>query len=147
MSYLAHHTYVTPILLHYLDKTKVLQMFALLPEIRLDPTVFLCFSCFTFPNGSEKGISPNFGGGRFVTSPPVGDNFIGLCKIGIGSWIETQVLFHFYFNNTKNMRHSKNFAPLFGQKKCSANFCSVTGNSVGSGCVSLFLVFYISQRE
>jgi hypothetical protein len=42
-----------------LDKKSVLPIFALLPEIRLDPAVFLCFSCFTFPNGSEKGISPN----------------------------------------------------------------------------------------
>ena len=109
-------------------------------------TVFMTFPMYKVEHPPIFVFS-YFGGGRFVTSPPVGDNFIGLCKIGIGSWIETQVLFHFYFNNTKNMRHSKNFAPLFGQKKCSANFCSVTGNSVGSGCVSLFLVFYISQRE
>jgi hypothetical protein len=50
----------------------------------------------------------------------------------------------FYFvqvgdNFCTHTRMSQKFASFFfGQKKCSANFCSVTRNSVGSGCESLF---------
>jgi hypothetical protein len=41
-----------------LVKKSALPIFALLPEIRLDPAVNLCFSCFTFSMGMKKGYLP-----------------------------------------------------------------------------------------
>jgi hypothetical protein len=72
------------------------------------------------------GLRYIWGGGRFVTSPPVGDNF---------------------YTHTRRYVTHRSLHHFFGQKKCSANFCSVTGNSVGSGCESLFLVFYIFNGD
>jgi hypothetical protein len=51
---------LTEVCIIFLVKKSVLPIFALLPEIRLDPAVNLCFSCFTFSTGMKKGyISPN----------------------------------------------------------------------------------------
>jgi hypothetical protein len=49
---------LTEVCIIFLVKKSVLPIFALLPEIRLDPAVNLCFSCFTFSMGMKKGYLP-----------------------------------------------------------------------------------------